>query len=139
MMISLSIDKSSTPRKLLWGNVASRCNPPRTPDAWRHCQLPRHVHANFVQAGYAGKWTPIFFPFLHIAFTVRGPDDQRVITWSIWHPFGFPKRPCQIAAGIMDLSVAPRFAAVAAKFHARDTAVATVGDPLHFNRPVQFA
>ena len=46
---------------------------------------------------------------------------------------------CQIAAGIIDLGVAPRFAAVIAKFHARDTPVTTVGDPLHFNRSVQFA
>src|SRR5437762_415437 len=92
-----------------------------------------------MQAGCTGKWASIFFPFLHIAFSVGGPSDQHVVTCSIWHPFGFPKRPCQIAAGIIDLSVAPRFAAVAAQFHALDTTVTTVGDSLHFNRPAQFA
>src|SRR5207248_10996103 len=91
-----------------------------------------------MQAGCTGKWASIFFPFLHIAFSVGGPSDQHVVTCSIWHAFGFPKRPCQIAAGIIDLSAAPRFAAVAAKFHARDSTLTTVGDSLQFNLPAQF-
>src|SRR5262249_60595427 len=90
-----------------------------------------------MQPSSAGKWTSIRFPFLCVAFAVGGPNDQRVITCCIRQPLGCPKRPGQIAAGIIDLSVAPRFSAAAAKFHTRDTAITTVGNPLHFNRSVQ--
>jgi hypothetical protein len=54
---------------------AIAAKPQDAPDARRHGQLRRHVHANFMQACHTGKWASIFFKFLHIAFSVGGPDD----------------------------------------------------------------
>ena len=97
------------------------------------------MHDNHVQARYTGKWTAILFPFLYVAFAVGRADHEDIVTCCIWHPFCLPERPRQIAAGIINLSVAPRLAASEAKFHSRNAAIAAVGDSFYFHRSTQFA
>src|SRR5712691_12821573 len=65
----------------------------------------RYAHVDFVKARHTGEPTTIFFKFLHIAFAVGGADDEDVITCCIGRPFRLPKRPREIAAGVINLGV----------------------------------
>ena len=53
--------------------------------------LRRHAHVDPVQPTRAGEWPAIFFPFLDVAFAIRGTDEQRVITRRGGAPLRFPE------------------------------------------------
>ena len=93
------------------------------------------VHQNFMKAGHAGKWTAVGFPFLHVAFAINGSDNEDVIACGRRQPLRLPKRPCKVAAGVIDLGVPPGFAVIETKFRSRNTAVAAVGDAFDFDGP----
>ena len=87
-----------------------------------------------MQPTRAGERPAIFFPFLNIAFAIRGTDEQRVITRRGGTPLRFPERPRQIATRVINLRVAPGLAIIETEFDAGDAAVAAECYAFHFNR-----
>src|SRR5437667_8876051 len=94
---------------------------------------------NLVKAGDAGEPTAIFFKFLHVAFAVGGADDEDVITCCIGRSFRIPKRPREIAAGIINLGVTPGLAVIKPEFNLGNAAVGSVSHALDFDWSVQSA
>src|SRR6266480_3905026 len=91
----------------------------------------RYMYDDLMKPGHAGKRTAIFLPFLHVTFAVSSAHDERIVAWLLRHPVRFPKRPGEIAAGIINSGGVPRFAIIEAQLRARNPAVAAVGNAFH--------
>src|SRR5260370_36600529 len=88
-----------------------------------------------MEAGHAGEWAAIRFPFLHVAFAIGRANDDRVIIRLIRHPavMKAPERPREIAARVINIRGAPSFSVIETQLDARHAAIAADGDAFYFD------
>src|SRR5260370_8098098 len=84
-----------------------------------------------MEAGHAGEWAPVFFPFLHVAFAIGRANDDRVIIRLIRHPavMKAPERPREIAARVINIRGAPSFSLLQTRLHPRTPPIPPEVDP----------
>jgi hypothetical protein len=66
---------------------------------------PGYPHIYLVKPAHAGERAALFLKFLNVAVAVSGAHDERIIPRRGGRPLGFPERPCQIAAGVINFRV----------------------------------
>src|SRR5260370_15650031 len=88
-----------------------------------------------MEAGHAGEWAPVFFPFLDVAFAMGRATYGRVIIRPIRHPAAMkaPERPREIAARVINIRGAASLSVIETQPDARNAAIAAEGDAFYFD------
>src|SRR5215212_8376013 len=93
----------------------------------RSSESGRHVNDDLVKTGHAGIRTAIRVPILNFAFAIGCPRNDCVVSRSLRLPATAraPKRPRQIASGIIHFGFGPLLAIIKTNLHPRDAAVSS--------------
>ena len=93
----------------------------------------------FMEAGDAGKWAAVLFPFLDFAFAIRRANDDGLFALCLWSAIRNSRATMPDPARDNKFPHRSRFCRRRNSIPPGNAAIATVCHAFHFDRTVQFA